>query len=610
MSLIQITDKEKARLLFLALIMFACLGLLAFAIWFIQLGQGNLYRASQDQQSIRRVRLPTVRGKIVDRNGVCLADNEPEYGICIYLEDVRRTNKKRPTVQKTWELIQQISRAIDIEPQITVKQINNHLYSRKPLPMTVWRHIDHKTMARFAESGMHFPAADIILDSKRVYPCGAAAAHIIGYVGTVEQGEEDDDQQYHYYLPDKEGKRGIEKIYNKCLAGTAGGLLVRIDVLGFKYDETSIREPVPGSDLRLSIDLRLQKIVEQALADTCGAVVVLDPNSGDILAMASAPSFDLNLFCSGISVSAWKTLIDDERKPLFNRAVTGLYAPGSTFKPLIAIAALMQEKANADTTFTCNGYYELGGQTFSCHAGEAHGSLDISKALEVSCNVFFFKLGLQCGYDGIYHMAMAAGFGQKTGIDLDGEAAGFLPSKAWKRQTKGEIWLDGDTCNISVGQGALLVTPLQMSVFAAAIANGGRLYRPRLVIGQKRHDQNGFEPVPPVLERDLHWSAAQLALIKEGMRRVICEPSGTGHDACLSQVIMAGKTGTAEFGRKGAGRQHGWMILFAPFENPKYAVALVMDEAVSGGISVAPRLRQMMSEIFALDSMLNRLEPR
>jgi penicillin-binding protein 2 len=599
MSFIQITDREKARLFVLALIMLAGLSVLAAAIWFIQLGQGDVYLSSQEQQSVRRVRLPAVRGKIFDRHGVCLADNQPDYGICIYLEELRRADRKRPTARKAWDLIQELARVLEIEPQVTLKQINDHLYNRKPLPMTVWKHIDQKNMARFAEKSMHFPAAEIVLDSRRIYPGAAAAAHIVGYVGAGEANE-DDEEQYHYYLPDMEGKRGLEKIYNKALAGTAGGRLVRIDVSGFKHDETGIRAPVPGGDLRLSVDLRLQKIAEEAIADTCGAVVVIDPATGDILAMASAPGFNLNVFNLGISVEAWRALADDERKPLFNRAVAGLYAPGSSFKPLVAIAALTQGKGAGDSDIVCEGSYELGGQVMSCYKGEAHGRVDLVKALEVSCNVYFFRLGLQCGYDAIYHMALAAGFGEKTGIDLDNEAAGLLPSKAWKRQAKGETWRDGDTCNISVGQGALLVTPLQMAVFTAAIANGGRLFRPRLVIGQRRHDQNDFEPVPTVIERDLHWAPAALAIVKEGMRRVINEPSGTGHLAALPNVVMAGKTGTAEFGRKGAGRQRGWMIIFAPFDNPKYAVAMVVDEGISGGVSVGPRLKKMMAEIFAV----------
>jgi penicillin-binding protein 2 len=599
MTLIQITETEKARLLILTLIMFAFLGLLVFAVWFIQLGQGKFYQVSQEQQSARRVRLPAVRGKILDRNGICLADNQPDYGICIYLEELRRYDKKRPTALKTWDLIQQMAQALGIEPQTTLKQISAHLYSRKPLPMVAWRHIDEKTMARFAETGMHFPYADLVYDSKRVYPRRTQAAHIIGYVGLAEVDDESDDQ-YHYYLPDMEGKTGIEKKYNKWLAGNAGGRLVRIDVSGFKHDETCLREPVPGGDLRLGLDLRLQKIAERAIEDISGAVVVLDPGNGDILAMASSPGFNLNLFSSGISVESWQALAADERKPLFNRAVSGLYPPGSTFKPLVAIAALTQGKASAETTFVCNGSFELGGRVFSCHMGDAHGQLNIVKALEVSCNVFFCNLALQCGYDAIYHMAVAAGFGRKTDIDLDGESAGLMPSKAWKRQARGESWRDGDTCNVSLGQGALQVTPVQMAVFTAAIANGGRLFRPRLVTGLRPYDRKEFEPVAPVLENDLHWPISHLSVVREGMRRVICESSGTGHLAGLPDVVMAGKTGTAEFGRKGSGRQHGWMILFAPYDNPQYAVAMVVDEGISGGATVGPRLRAMMADIFAM----------
>ncbi|MFA7160572.1 MAG: penicillin-binding protein 2 [Kiritimatiellia bacterium] len=599
MTLIQITEIEKHRLLLLALIMFACLGLLLLAIWFIQIGQGKVYRISQEQQTARRVRLPAVRGKIVDRHGVCLADNQPNYGICIYLDELRRYDKKRPTAAKTWELVRQMAQALEIEPQTGLKQISAHLYNRKPLPLTAWRSIDHKTMARFAEIGMRFPYADLIYDSRRVYPRGACAAHVLGYVGTAGADEEDDGQ-YHYYLPDMEGKTGLEKKYDKWLSGDAGGRLVRVDVTGFKHDETCLREPVPGGDLRLGLDLRMQQIAERAIADTSGAVVVLDPDTGDVLAMASSPGFNLNLFASGLTAETWRGLVADERKPFFNRAAQGMYPPGSTFKPLVALAALTQGKASAGTVFVCNGRFELGGQVFSCHMGDAHGPVDIPRALEASCNVYFCNLGLLCGYDLIYHMALAAGFGRETGLDLDGEAPGLLPSKSWKRHARGESWRDGDTCNVSLGQGAMLVTPLQMAVFTAALANGGRLLRPRLVTGLRPHGSEGFEPVPPVVENDLHWPTAHLAVVREGMRRVIGAPEGTGRLAALPDVVMAGKTGTAEFGRKGAGRQHGWMILFAPFDRPRFAVAMVVDESVSGGLTVGPRLRLMMSEIFSM----------
>ena len=600
MTTIDMTERERRRILAVNLAIFAALGLLALVLWHMQLGRGNSYLDSQESQSLRRVRLPAVRGQILDRNGLCLAENRPDYGICIYLEELRRTDKKRRTAQKAWELVQDISLALGIAPQTSQKQINAHLAVRKPLPMPAWRHVDFAVMARFAELGSRFPAADIMLDSRRVYPQGKLAAHIIGYAGESDSAQADE-MEYHYYLPDMEGKTGLEKHYNKWLAGNAGGSLVRIDVTGYKHGETGLRESVPGGDLRLGLDARIQRIAEQVIADTCGAAVVVDPDTGDVLAMASSPAFDPNIFCTRLSPADWRALADDWRKPLFNRAITGAYPPGSTFKPIIALAALLQGKAAENTAMVCDGVFELGGQAFSCPGAKGHGEVDIRRALEVSCNVFFFRLGLKCGYDAIYHTALAAGFGEQTGLDIGGESAGFLPSKAWKRQVRGEAWTDGDTCNISVGQGSLAATPLQMAMFAAALANGGKLYRPRLVTGRRPHGQEAFDEIAPRLERDLLWSDPRAAAVREGMRQVVCGGDGTGRLAALPDVAMAGKTGTAEFGRKGSGQQHGWMIVFAPYEKPRYAAAVIVDEAVSGGATVAPRVRRMMAEIFALE---------
>jgi len=289
--------------------------------------------------------------------------------------------------------------------------------------------------------------------------------------------------------------------------------------------------------------------------------------------------------------------LEDSRKPLLNRAVSGRYAPGSIFKPLVALAALESGSANAQTSFDCQGYYEIGRRRFSCYHGEIHGRLDIRRALELSCNVFFYQLGLQCGVDSIYHLALALGLGQKTGIDLDNETAGLLPGRAWKRIVRGEAWRAGDTCNLAIGQGALLVTPLQMAMVTATIANGGVVYQPRLVLSTRSRNSTEFQVVPPVRIRKMRWSPDHLALVKEGMRAVIQSPSGTGHLACLPDVSMAGKTGTAEYGRKGQGHCHGWMVLFAPYDQPRYAVAMVMDEAITGGASIGPRLRQLMQAI-------------
>lgn len=605
---------EQSRLFLLKIFILAALGALILALWHIQVGHGERYETNLEEQSLRRVRIPGVRGKIFDRRDACLADNKPNFGIALFLEELRPKGKRRNTARDTWKAVQQIADVIGLPPQIDQKQIADHLYNRKALPLTAWRRVDERVLARLAEASLRLPGVDIVVDADRIYPQGPTMAHLLGQVGFMEvqtdrESQEEDGQEeeadetnraYHYYLPDMVGKTGLEKRFNEQLAGRAGGRLVQVDVTGFKHDEEALRAPVPGKDLKLTIDLRIQRAAEQALGDTIGAVVVIDPRNGDVLAMVSAPDFDPNIFCPSISHDNWNRLLKDPRKPLFNRALNGVYAPGSIFKPLVALAAL-EQGVDPNLSLECPGYFELGNQRFACYMDEAHGRLDLRRAIRVSCNVYFYQLGLKTGFDGLYYMAQAAGIGQKTGIDLDGESAGLLPGKAWKRQVVGEGWRDGDTCNFSVGQGALQVTPLQMAMLAAAIANNGCLYQPRLLLAERESNTTAFKEFSPVITRHLNWPADHLALVKNGMRDVIQDPEGTGRLAQLEGIVMAGKTGTAEYGRKGAGQKHGWMILFAPFDQPRYAVAMVMDDAISGGISVGPRIRQLMKEIFAME---------
>ncbi len=598
-----ITILELRRLRALQLLLPAGLAILAIMLWRIQIGHGQYYETNLERQSIRRVRLPGTRGHIYDRNGLCLADNLPRYGIAIYLEELRQNGKRRNLTRAAMATVREISAITGMQPQLTEAMIAEHIGNRKALPLTAWREADERALARLAEASHNLPGADVTTDAERFYPLGNTAAHIIGYVGRAENTD-DAERPYHYYLPDMAGKTGLEKQFDHLLAGSAGGHLVQVDVAGFKHHATALREPVPGGDLHLTIDARIQRAAENVMADTVGAVVVLDPQQGDVLALASAPGFDPNIFHPTLSAADWSELRDNPHKPLFNRAITGLYPPASTFKPLVAMAALTQKRITPDFTTICEGFIELGGRRFACYHGEAHGTVSLQRALRVSCNVFFYQTGLLCGREGLYHMALALGFGQPTGIELPGENAGLLPDQAWKHRRTGEGWRDGDTCNMSVGQGALLVTPLQMAIFTAALANGGKLFKPRLIRAIRKTSQTDLLENQPIMVRDLRWDPANLDLIHAGMRDVIEHHEGTGRAARIPGILMAGKTGTAEYGQKQAGRNHGWMILFAPFENPRYAVAMVMDDALSGGISLAPRMRQLMLEIFEMEGTL------
>lgn len=603
MSSVSLTKHEMRRLLWLWAAMFAGLLLLLLALGRMQLELGGQYEVSLERQSIRRVRIPGVRGRIFDRAGVCLADNRPSYGIAVYVEELRQAGQLGKTVQAVHRLLDQVAGIIGQAVPVPDRQIEEHLHSRRALPLVAWRNLGRREMARLAEAGAGLRAVDIVVDAERAYPQAGAAGHLLGYVGKMEYtaGEE----PYHYYLPDLTGRAGLERRFDGLLAGRPGGQLVRVDVAGFRHAEISTRPPVPGGDLILALDLSAQRAAERALAGAVGAAVVLDPGNGDVLALASSPGIDPNWFCPVLPRSVWSRLLADPDKPLLNRALGGSYPPGSIFKPVVALAALEQGVIDRGYTVDCRGVFVLGRQNFSCYHGHAHGPVNLRRALEVSCNVYFYQAGLACGVDAIQATAQMLGLGRRTGIATEGETAGLAPGREWKRQARGEGWREGDTCNISIGQGALLVTPLQMAVATAAIANGGFVYRPRLVLGRRLAGAGGYREEPPALLRKLHWRPENLALVRNGMLDVVAGEAGTGRHVQLPGVAVAGKTGTAEYGRKEEERKHGWMIAFAPFEQPRYAVAMVLEEiATAGGSEVGPRMRQLLGELFELPEEL------
>lgn len=595
-----IGEKEMLRLRLLGIMMFLAILVLLGFLWKIQVREGTKYEASHERQSVRRVRIPAMRGRIYDRNGECLADNRANYCVCVYLEELWVMGRSMSTINKVRAIVNAICAMTGAPAQVTDRQIAEHLHMRKPLPLVLWRGADENMLARVAEAGGQLPGVAITVEPIRSYPKGALAAHVLGYVGRVDLAEEEETGVYHYYLPDIVGKQGLERRFDQVLAGQAGGNLVQIDVSGFQREELGVRPPVPGGDLLLALDSGIQGAAEEALGDVAGAAVVIDPRSGDVLALASSPAFDPNLFCPSISRADFAALTGNELRPLYNRAAKGVYAPGSIFKPVVAIAALESGRLQPDDVFDCPGYFQLGNRSFACFLNIAHGPVDYRKAIEVSCNVFFYRVGLAAGYETIRDSARAFGLGEKTGIEID-ESEGLLPDAEWKRLRYNAPWVDGDTCNVAIGQGALGVTPLQMACMAAAIANNGFLYQPRLVMGERASNETGFRVPPPRLVRKMEWAPGNIRRLREAMRDVIHSPSGSGRLAAIDGVEMAGKTGTAEYGPKGNGRKHGWMIAFAPFDKPRYAVAMMLDDAQTGGSSVGPRIRDLMTRVFALE---------
>lgn len=588
------TRGEVLRIRVLLLAMLTLLGLLAAALWRVQVAQGRQFEVDLERQSVRRVRLPGARGRILDREGRPLAANRPSYCIAIYLEELRRAGKRARIEDVVMERLEQLGGIIGREVELSRQAVREHILETLPLPLLAWRDLDEVELARFAEHAGYWPEVDVFIEAVRVYPEGQTACHLLGSVKFTSKID-DAERPYHYYYPETVGRSGLEKRFDEMLAGTPGGRLLRVDVSGYRHEELAMREPEAGSDLLLAIDVKAQRAAEEALQGVEGAVVVLDPRNGDVLALASAPTYDPNVFVPHLPEEAWDRLRYDPGKPLVNRAVAGTYAPGSVFKPAVAFAALENGRIHAETRFTCPGYFELGNARFACWYKYGHGVQTVRDALRNSCNVFFYETGLATGREMIAHMASALGFGEVTGIDLDYEASGRIPIG---RQDQG--WYSGDTCNFSIGQGPVTVTPLQIAVMAATIANGGSVPWPRLVLGVRSPDREGFDPVPPRMSNQMNWSPRSLALVQGGMRDVVMHRGGTGRLARVPGLDAAGKTGTAEYGPKGNDKKRAWMIAYAPTTNPRYALAIVVDEGQGGGVDAAPRVQFLLSRLFDL----------
>lgn len=592
-------DWEVARLHILLGIMWLGLLVLGGAVWRIQIVHGPRFSKDLDRQSIRRVREPAFRGRILDRNGVVLAENRPCYDLVMYLDEVRRAARRGNTLNEAERILETLTRRLELPRELTRDQLRTHMDKRLPLPITVWSDLDETAVARWAEQANDLPGVELQISARRFYPNGPLAAHVLGYTGRTEIPDLDPEpeERFHYYLPDTQGRAGVERVFDDVLRGEAGGSMVRVDVAGFRHEEIGGRRPVPGRDIVLSLDLRIQQAAEDAIGDTPGAVAVIDPRNGDVLALASAPGFNPNDFIPSISSAMWRTLREDPGQPLFHRAAAGAYPPGSIFKPITALAALDSKRITTGTRFTCPGHFQLGQATFRCWEHAGHGNIDLREAIRFSCNVYFFRAGLAIGNDSIARWARQFGLGARTGIALDTETAGLVPDGAWKRDRFGDGWRDGDTCNLAIGQGATLVSPLQMAVYAAALANSGTVFTPNL-----RLDVQPDRDLPGIGGnssggRPLRVSPAHLREIRLGMLEVVMAQDGTGRRARVPGFEVAGKTGTAEYGRKEEGKKRGWMIAFAPYDAPRFAVAMMVEDADSGGTTVAPRMQSLLATL-------------
>jgi penicillin-binding protein 2 len=466
--------------------------------------------------------------------------------------------------------------------------------------------VPRETLVTVEAHQREVPGVSVEVGSKRSYPPDGLAAHALGYVGEVNVREREKFPQY--YLGDLIGKFGIEKSWESQLRGKGGGEQIEVDASGQRLRKLGEEEAKTGESLTLTIDLELQRQAEAAMQGKEGSIVVLGVQTGEVLAMVSQPSFDPNVFARGIRTSEWRALMDDPLKALNNRAIQGQYPPGSTFKVIMAAAALEKGVITPSTRFHCSGGLPFGRRVFHCWKRRGHGSVDLRQAIAHSCDVYFYQISQKLGIQGIADYARLFGMGKPLGIELDHEATGLIPDAAWKKRVLGAPWQAGETLSVVIGQGYVTATPLQMAVVAATVANGGTVYRPRLVKQSVSADGATVKEYAPEVLRETHLRPETMRLVQAGMIDVVNGRGGTGAKAKLPDIIVAGKTGTSQVisGTRGKGkvlprqyRDHAWFIAFAPAEAPEVAVACIIEHAGAGGGAVAaPTVRAVLDAYF------------
>lgn len=580
---------------------FACLGLMAlFAVGFlvlasrlksVQVDGAAEYGRDISQQSVRRILTAGPRGRILDCHGNVLAENRARLSLVCHLEKFQR-RRRADVARAVLEAATAVGAVIGRGVTVTTNDVVRHMHRALPVPFPVWRDVTPDEMARFSEREGDFPGFGVEEDLVRRYPCGRTAAHAIGYVGRdpVIAGDEGD-VRITFREDEMVGRAGVERYYDGYLRGVPGETDVQVDACGYASRRWTVTEPQRGPDLRLTIDLEIQRAADAALAGLRGACVVIDPRDGAVLAFASAPGYDLNEFVPALSPEHYDALLRDPAKPLVNRASGGTFAPGSTFKPVTALAGLTIGYP-VDQECECTGAFEGGGRIIRCARRWGHGSLDVRHALKESCNVFFCSLGYDIGTNAVCSAARALGLGRKTGIDFTDDRVGVVPDAMFKERMYGEPWYAADLASMSIGQGMLLVTPLQMARVAGAIGTG------RLVVPRLRADR------PPAFE-SLPFREEDLKVVREGMRMVV--DGGTGwRGAAGVAAFVIGKTGTAEVGAGSRKRKNTWFIAYAvPDETTRAmargreaAVALLVENGQSGGGTAAPRVARILKAIF------------
>jgi penicillin-binding protein 2 len=577
-----VPEDVKQRLNWLLIFVIICFAILVISLWYLQMIKGEEFKERAVENCIRSLVEDAPRGRIYDRQEELLVTNRPAVVVSIIPAEVDDLEK----------LSERLSRIIGISPEEISQIVKNH--RENPFkPVKILDDCKTNKIIEIEERKDELKGVVLEVKPRRDYIYHDFAAHSLGYVGEIDKEELQQFGNPKFQGGDIIGKAGLEKYYDDILRGEKGGKEVEVDALGQEIAILLYQKPVPGEDLVLTIDKDLQLYGENLLFGKKGSIIVSNSNSGEILALVNRPSFNPNIFANGISSSNWKRLSSDADYPLTNRSVQGVYPPGSIFKVVTAIAALEEGITDRKRKIYCSGSLELAGQVFTCWKETGHGSLSIVDAIAHSCNIYFYTLGKDLGIERFDKYMQKLGLGEKTGIDLPAEAVGIIPSAQWKEREVKEIWFPGDTINLSIGQGYLLLTPLRVHNLITTIATEGEIYNLHLVKKIISVDGKTVKEIKPEIYKKVDFSPDTFKIVKEGLRQTILK--GTGWRANIKELAVAGKTGTAQ---NPQGETHAWFIGFAPYENPEVCITVFIENGGEGGEAAAPIARAMLEKYF------------
>ncbi len=569
---------------------------------YLQMWKHDEYTVQSDSNSIKAIINPAPRGVIVDRKGIALATNENNYRLLIYLDKKKNASELLPALTEILNLDEEAQKSF-------TSKIKN---GRRRTLISLIDNLQWDDVARIESNSYRLPGVSIESGLQRRYPFGPETAHFLGYVSLPSEEEISKNEPNLFLHPDfRIGKSGVERTFDEALRGKYGVKYVEVNAFETPLRTLSTKAYEEGSRLHLTIDLLLQKFTTNRIKDEVASVVVMDVKTGEILSYASSPTFDPNSFVEGIPYQLWKELNEDHRKPLTNKPISAIYPPGSTFKLMVALAAL-EAGVNPNNHVYCNGSYQSGRRTFHCWKDGGHGSLDMMGGITQSCNVMFFTLANQIGIAKVAEMAKRFGYGEKFDISLYGARSGNVPDEPWKQKVYHQPWVGGDTLNTAIGQGFVLATPLQMALVAARIANGGVPIKPYLV-----RNHNIYKQYDDLKETALMKNSEHIKFVQEGMRRVVNDVHGTSYMRRITEkgFEMAGKTGTSQVISKRekemssaenkANQHHAIFVGFAPVEKPKYAISVVVEHGKSGSGAAAPIAHDIL-----LEAQLLQKKPR